>query len=183
MVSTPRESLLFRFNSPATVTRLNPEVAGLTLDKPTIALANIRKRLLKGGKSTYSDSSCIVQVTAGAVTLVEYDSQLEMFHRVGPSWTPGSQESAWMGRRIVAASINPSQIVVALSGGAVVLLNLNDDGHLSFVQYVYHSYKSRLVADDMQTSRIWSIGDISDFMRHIRFFQKLFHVHRRGFLE
>lgn len=167
MVSTLRESLLFRFDSPATLTRLNPEVAGLTLDKPTIALANIRKRFQKpGGKSTYSDSPCIVQVTANAVTLVEYDPQLEIFHRVGPHWTPGAHNPAWMGRRIVAASINPGQIVVALSGGVIVVLNLNDNGHLSFKQYVYHPIGYWLVTDGMQASRIRSVRDISAFMRH-----------------
>ncbi|KAF7790799.1 hypothetical protein EIP86_001756 [Pleurotus ostreatoroseus] len=134
-ISTLRESLLFRLDGRTSTTRLTPESASFILDKPTIALGNVRKRAIVGGKSTYADSNRIVQVTPHAVTLVEYDPVLETFHRVGPYWTPGTHNVAWAAREIVAASVNATQVVIALSGGAVAVLNLNENGHLTFLQH------------------------------------------------
>ncbi|KAJ3557088.1 hypothetical protein NM688_g1656 [Phlebia brevispora] len=140
LVSTLRESLLFKLDGRNTATQPDPESASFVLSEPTLALANVRKRAVINGKSTYADSPYIVQVTAHAVTLVEYDPALHTFHRTGNAWTPEQHNSTWKGREIVAASLNPSQIVIGLSGnvgftgGAVAVLNLDDKGNLSFIQ-------------------------------------------------
>ncbi len=75
----------------------------------------------------------MVQVTPKSVNLLEYDATLKTFNRVGAGWTP-EQGSNKRPREIVAASVNASQFVVALSGGTVVLLNLGYDDQLNVVK-------------------------------------------------
>ena len=123
-------------------TRVEAASAGFVLNEPTLALANIRKRAIENGRSSYVDSRCVIQVTARTITLVEYDPILQTFNRVGDVWTPEKENAAWKGREIVAASLNPSQFVVALSGGAILLFNTDDKGNLSFVRYVHPSFIS-----------------------------------------
>ena len=106
------------------------------MDEPTIALANVRRRERIGNTSTYVDSPWIVQVTARAVLLLEYDLVQQTFVQVGRPWVPQDYESKWTSKEIVAASINPSQIVIALSGGVVALLNTDAVGGIAFLQCV-----------------------------------------------
>jgi DNA damage-binding protein 1 len=95
-------------------------------------MSNIAKRVPKtSGKSTstYADSSFVVQVTTNEVLLIDVDQSLGIPVIIGKPWTPRSVE-AWQDKQIVAASINASQIMLALSGGVLVLLNLDQNDRL-----------------------------------------------------
>jgi DNA damage-binding protein 1 len=76
----------------------------------------------------YIDSSLVVQVTKNGAVLVEYDMALGEYTKVGDRWEPGGvgRGTGWSGRTVVAAAVNASQIVVALSGARLVLLNLSE---------------------------------------------------------
>lgn len=75
-----------------------------------------------------------MQVTPKGVNLVEYDDALNTFTRVGSGWFLQEQDNpAWKSREIVAAHLNSSQFVLALSRGTVVVLNLKD-GQLNRTQ-------------------------------------------------
>lgn len=71
----------------------------------------------------------MVQVTKSGVALVEYDMALGEYTKAGDGWAPGRVQgigSGWNGRSIVAAGLNASQVVVALSRARLVILNLSD---------------------------------------------------------
>jgi hypothetical protein len=57
-----------------------------------------------------------------------------IFNRIGALWSPPERDG--IHREIVAASLNASQVVVALSGGTVYLLNLGFNGQLNVQKYV-----------------------------------------------
>lgn len=120
------------------MTHIDAASAGFILQEPTLALGNLRRRAVVNGKSTYIDSCYVVQVTARGVLLVEHDADLQIFNKVGDIWLPEMQNILWRHREIVAASLTPSQIVIALSGGGVALLNLDDAGRVCFVQCVHY---------------------------------------------
>jgi len=68
-------------------------------------------------------------VTKTGVALVEYDMALGEHTKVGDGWAPDMDQgvgSGWNGRMIVAAGVNASQVVIALSGARLVLLNLSE---------------------------------------------------------
>lgn len=94
---------------------------------------NLARRTKKPGATslTYEDSPLVVQVTPKRVVLVEYDATLDV-HRVVSEWAPSDQGVTWSGREIVLASVNSSQIVLALKRGRVAVLNLNEEGGLKF---------------------------------------------------
>ena len=133
-VSTLRGSFLFKLDGCDAATHIDSSSAGFVLDEPTLAMRNVRKRVIVDGRSTYGDSPWIVQVTAHAMTLVEYDPVSQMFSRVS-TWTVEGTER-WKGREIVAASVNPSQFIIALSRGVIALFNLEYTGVFNLVQYV-----------------------------------------------
>ncbi len=94
---------------------------------PTLAASNIARRLKNNaGKTSYEDSSLIVQVTEDKVLLLEYDGVLQA-HSVLTSWSPDEHGGEWAGRKIVAAALNPSQFVLGMSRKRLVVLNLSED--------------------------------------------------------
>ena len=103
-------------------------VSGLTSNQPTLALANVMRRVPgMSGASAYVDSPFVVQVTPVRVSVLEMDSELGTTSFVGSLTL---EESPWKNKRVVAASINASQVVVALEGGIIVYFNLDEHGHL-----------------------------------------------------
>lgn len=83
--------------------------------------------------SIYVDSSLVVQVTKSGVGLFEYDMALGEYVKVGDRWTPSKEGTGWTGREIVAADVNSSQFIVALSGCRLVLLNLSEKDEFQLV--------------------------------------------------
>lgn len=133
VVSTLQETHVFRFDNASSISSINGDKnIGFITDLPTIAVSNVVRRTLNAEKkSDYADSSYVIQVVSKGLLLLEYDPGVRQYTRVGELWTlekfadPG-KEGLWKGREIVAASINASQVVLALNWGRVVLLTLND---------------------------------------------------------
>lgn len=103
-------------------------VSGLTSNQPTLALANVMRRVPgMAGASAYVDSSFVVQVTPVGVSVLEMDSELGTTSLIG---SLALEETPLKNKRVVAASINASQVVVALEGGTIIYFNLDEHGHL-----------------------------------------------------
>jgi len=103
---------------------------GLKIHEPTIAFSNTSQRV-KGqdGKTRYVNSSLAVQVTASCLSLLELNEDLQSYVECD-IWkvkenTPGDRSA-----EIVAASINPSQIALAVSGGKKILLSVAENKKL-----------------------------------------------------
>ncbi|TDL17702.1 hypothetical protein BD410DRAFT_901246 [Rickenella mellea] len=93
------------------------DYSGFSVNATTITSANmVRRTVSESRKSEYHDSPYVVQVTLFAVNLIDMDSGREE-----SKWIPGPD------REIVVADISPSQICLALSGGRLVLLTIEDD--------------------------------------------------------
>lgn len=135
LASTVHNSYLLRFDGRDSIVCVDGSAIGLITTERTLALANVPRRMQQqSGPSKYVDSSLIVQVTPKGVNLVEYDDALNTFTRVGSGWFLQEQDNpAWKSREIVAAHLNSSQFVLALSRGTVVVLNLKD-GQLNRTQ-------------------------------------------------
>ncbi|KAI0754895.1 mono-functional DNA-alkylating methyl methanesulfonate N-term-domain-containing protein [Daedaleopsis nitida] len=124
VVSTLRHSLLFSLAGKDSVVHVDPSVAGFSTNVPTLALGNIpRRQVTASGKSIYVDSPLILQVTSEGMHMVEYDPTLRTFGRVA-GWLPKEAGRDFAHREIVAATMNPSQFLVGLSGGRLALFNL-----------------------------------------------------------
>ncbi|KAG1898161.1 CPSF A subunit region-domain-containing protein [Suillus fuscotomentosus] len=133
VVSTLQETHVFRFDNASSISSIDGDKnTGFITDLPTIAVSNILRRTYNAeNKSDYADSSYVIQVISKGLLLLEYDPDVQQYTRIGEPWTlekladPG-KEGLWKGREIVAASINASQVVLALNWGRVVLLTLDD---------------------------------------------------------
>lgn len=91
------------------------EIFGFSRD-PTLAICNMSSIVQVGGKYSYDDSPFVVQVTSNMVLVVNL--------------LTGTRETTWQDHgEIVAASVNPSQICVGLSGRRLVFLKV-DEGKL-----------------------------------------------------
>ena len=102
---------------------------------PTLAASNVVRRLRNtAGRTSYEDSSLVVQVTEKSVLLLEYDDVLGT-HNVLTSWSPENVGGEWTGRTIVAAALNPSQFVLGLSRKRLVLLNLDENNEFQIFRY------------------------------------------------
>lgn len=131
VVSTPRETHLFRVDEDEErLWYMDPiTVSGLVADQHTLALANVMRRLPGvSGASAYSDSSFVIQVTPVGIYALEMDPELGTTSFIGSLVL--EETTAWKGKRVVAASINASQVVIALEGGVIASFSLNEYGHL-----------------------------------------------------
>jgi DNA damage-binding protein 1 len=134
VVSTLQETHVFRFDNASSISSIDGDKnTGFITDLPTIAVSNILRRTRNTeNKSDYLDSSFVIQVVSKGLLLLEYDPGVRQYSRASELWTlekfadPG-KEGLWKGREIVAASINASQVVLALNWGRVVVLTLNVD--------------------------------------------------------
>ncbi|KAG2010117.1 pre-mRNA-splicing factor rse1, variant 2 [Coprinopsis cinerea AmutBmut pab1-1] len=130
VASTHDRTLLFRIKDDGrntTFTLLDSTAArDFITDQPTVALANVRKRVSVERKSVYRDCNWVVQVTDNVVNLLEHDVVLGGFNKRA-SWSPPSSVAP-RPVEIVAADINPTQVVLALSGGRLVVLRHNEEG-------------------------------------------------------
>jgi DNA damage-binding protein 1 len=87
---------------------------------PTLAFGNVARRVVgANGKSSYSNSRLVVQITPKGALLLEYDITMGAYMQ-RDRWEP-------RGTEVVAGSVNPSQMVLALDGGKLVALNIMED--------------------------------------------------------
>ncbi|KAG1776175.1 CPSF A subunit region-domain-containing protein [Suillus placidus] len=134
VVSTLQETHVFRFDNASSISSIDGDKnTGFITDLPTIAVSNILRRTRNAEKkSDYADSRFVIQVVSKGLLLLEYDPGVRQYSRVSELWTLEKfadlgKEGLWKGREIVAASINASQVVLALNWGRVVLLTLDVD--------------------------------------------------------
>ncbi|KAI0051144.1 hypothetical protein FA95DRAFT_1535299 [Auriscalpium vulgare] len=134
LVTKGQRSLLFQLLNSTTISHVGSG-AGFITNQPTLAAANISKKVRKpGSKTTYEDSPYVVQVTPTRVVLVEHDATLET-HSSVTEWVPRSEGNTWAGREIVAAALNGSQIVLALERGRIAILTLDNPRQFSLFCY------------------------------------------------
>lgn len=125
-------------------------VSGLTANQPTLALANVMRRVPgMSGASAYVDSSFVVQVTPVGVSVLEMDPELGATSFIGSLIL---EETPWRNKRVVVASINASQVVIALEGGVILYFNLDEYGHLQRRQQVT-TFPYAADDDDFPTER------------------------------
>ncbi|GLB38302.1 putative CPSF A subunit region [Lyophyllum shimeji] len=126
LASTLEASHLFRIDDAGGDTTLThvqetglTDKSGLITNLPTLAFGNVTHRV-KGpsGKANYLNSQLVVQVTRQGATLLQYDVATGLFQQVA-GWTLN-------GLQVVAASVNPSQVLLALNGGRLVCLGMED---------------------------------------------------------
>ncbi|KAI0061660.1 hypothetical protein BV25DRAFT_1857049 [Artomyces pyxidatus] len=129
-----QDTLLFRLDGPTAISHVEPSAAGFVTSAPTLAASNVARRVEKEGRSLYEDSPFIVQVTPKRIVLVEYDATLDT-HNIVSQWSPKDQGAGWVGRDIVAASLNPSQFALGLTGGRLAVLRLDISGKFSLFNH------------------------------------------------
>ena len=128
--------MLFSLDGPDNLSAVPVETAGFD-PSPTLAASNVARRLRNpAGRTSYEDSSLVVQVTEKRVLLLEYDEVLRT-HSVLTSWSPENVGGEWAERTIVAAALNPSQFVLGLSRKRLVLLNLDENNKFQIFRYSY----------------------------------------------
>ncbi|KAF9454820.1 hypothetical protein P691DRAFT_716708 [Macrolepiota fuliginosa MF-IS2] len=111
----------------------NAITKGLITGEPTIAFANVAHRVRgQDGKARYMNSSLIVQVTGSGASLLELDEGLQVYSQVD-RWDVKANVTDDPSAEIVAASINPSQVALAVNGGKLVLLSITEDKKLRIV--------------------------------------------------
>jgi DNA damage-binding protein 1 len=136
LATNSQGTILFSLDLPDNLSVVPAETAGFD-PSPTLAASNIARRFRNtAGRTSYGDSSLVVQVTEKSVLLLEYDDVLQT-HSVLTSWSPENEGGEWAERTIVAAALNPSQFVLGLSRKRLVLLNLDEDNKFQIFRYSY----------------------------------------------
>jgi DNA damage-binding protein 1 len=134
LATNSQGTILFSLDRPDNLSAVPVGTAGFD-PSPTLAALNVARRLRNtAGRTTYEDSSLVVQVTEKRVLLLEYDDVLKA-HSVLTSWSPNNVGEEWAERTIVAAALNPSQIVLGLSRKRLVLLNLDENNEFQMLRY------------------------------------------------
>lgn len=138
LVSTAYESYVLRLDGQDSFSKLEAADNSFVTTTPTLALSNMSRRKIttSGGKTTssYVDSTLVVQVTSNGIRVLAYEEGTGIFHVVGGGWSPDSLDHSWQGREVIAASVNPSQIVLAFSRGRLALFNLTDDKNVNLLK-------------------------------------------------
>jgi len=122
LMSTVNETHIFQIiDSKAGVkfNRLDVGVmSGLISNQPTLAFSNFYERQ----NGVYVDSSLVVQVVPSGAFLLEWDPSLNIYVERASWEVKNASPSHNKPLEIVAASVNGSQVALALSGGNVVVL-------------------------------------------------------------
>lgn len=122
LVSTLQASHLFRIdNSGNNTTLSHMQESGLATNQRTLAFGNVMRRLDNGGYSALN-SQLVVQVTPEGVLLLDYDMTLDVYEHCG-GFKPDNAT-------VVAADVNSSQVLLALSNRHLVLLSVQQNNTL-----------------------------------------------------
>ncbi|KAJ7164666.1 CPSF A subunit region-domain-containing protein [Mycena crocata] len=125
LVSTLQETHAFEITGADTLQAVETISEGFapgrTLAARNVQRATVVRPRVRGEleRIEYKDTPLVVQVTAKGAFLVEFemDTYMKVYHYDPASRIPGLQ--------VVAASINPTQTVLALSNGTLLCLELN----------------------------------------------------------
>lgn len=143
IISTLNETHLFKLaGSLDSIEHVDAEAGGRSHVGPTLAVSNIPK-LIPGNASkpnaTYENSTFVIKVTTTEVICFDFDHVLGDPNII-ETWSPKEQSTVWHSKYIVAASVNPSQILLALNGGILVSLRFNGAGGFELLQCVSTSH-------------------------------------------
>jgi len=134
LATNSKETTLFGLDLSDSLSVIPAQTAGFD-PSPTLAASNVARRVKNvAGRTSYEDSSLVVQVTEKGVFLLEYDDVLQA-HSILTSWSPDKLGGEWAERTIVAAALNPSQFVLGLSRKRLVLLNLDENKKFQIFRY------------------------------------------------
>ncbi|TFK20000.1 hypothetical protein FA15DRAFT_673909 [Coprinopsis marcescibilis] len=132
IASTHERSMLFQINDAGdntTFSLLDPTAArDLVTKEPTIAFRNVPQRVSVIRELKYVNSNWVVQVTVSGVYLLELDPVMGGFTERA-KWTPPVLPGTSKPCEIMVASVNASQVFLALNGGRVLVLRFNEGGH------------------------------------------------------
>ncbi|KAF5382718.1 hypothetical protein D9615_002834 [Tricholomella constricta] len=134
LVSTLDATHLFRINDAGGDTTLTyvqetgiTENSGLITNLPTLAFGNVSRRVIgASGIASYVNSQQVVQVTRKEVLLLECDIASGSYQQL-TKWAFND------GLEVTAASVNPSQVILASRGGRLVALGMTDDNQFRVV--------------------------------------------------
>ncbi|KAG6878094.1 hypothetical protein C0993_012421 [Termitomyces sp. T159_Od127] len=126
LVSTLEKTHLLRINDAGSSTTLTyvketglTHDSGLVTDVPTLAFGNVARRVIgSSGKPAYQNSQFVVQVTKKGAIMYKYDTFTKLYEKIAGSDLSGSE--------VVAADLNASQVFLALAGGRLVALTIED---------------------------------------------------------
>ncbi|KAH9080524.1 mono-functional DNA-alkylating methyl methanesulfonate N-term-domain-containing protein [Lactarius deliciosus] len=107
LATNAQETVLFSLDQPDTLSVIPTEAMHFDVS-PTLAASNIARRLNNSGRTSYEDS---------------------------PPGVPTNKVGKWAGRKIVAAALNPSQIVLGMSRKRLAVLNLSENNEFQIFRY------------------------------------------------
>lgn len=127
LMSTVNETHIYQIIDSETGVEFNRldvgAMSGLKSNQPTLAFSNFFQRQ----NGAYVDSSLVVQVVPSGAFLLEWDSSLNIYVERA-SWEVKSvPPSHGKPLEIVAASVNGSQVALALSGGNIIMLCIENN--------------------------------------------------------
>ena len=127
VVSTLNETHLFQISDQGTNTSFrrveNMPYSGFVTKKPTLAFSNFYRRL----EGQYVDSSLVVQVVPSGAFLLEWDATMGNYMERSAWKVENARSYDARPVEIVAASINGSQVALALNGGRRALLCIQNN--------------------------------------------------------
>lgn len=98
-------------------------MSGLISNQPTLAFSNFYQRQ----NGVYVNSSLVVQVVPNGAFLLEWDLLLNIYVERASWEVKNAPPSHNKPLEIVAASVNGSQVALALSGGNIVVLCIENN--------------------------------------------------------
>ncbi|KDR82646.1 hypothetical protein GALMADRAFT_837022 [Galerina marginata CBS 339.88] len=146
LLSTLSETHLFQITDGGPTISLKREsgssaMGGLISNQPTLAFSNFCKR----ENGAYYHSNLVVQVVQTGAFLLEWDISLGAYVERASWEVKSTARPDSRPLEIVAASINLSQVALALSGGTLVLLCI-ENGVRQFKQLLTHSTQAEISA-------------------------------------
>ncbi|KAF8967077.1 CPSF A subunit region-domain-containing protein [Flammula alnicola] len=145
LISTVDESHLFRINDSGNTITLQREefgpTSGFIANQTTLAFSNFYKR----ENGVYGNSRLVVQVVPTGAFLLEWDTTMKMYLERASWEVKNIPPSHNRPLEIVAASANASQVALALSGGNLVLLCIENNA-AQFKQLATHVTHSEISA-------------------------------------
>ena len=121
-MSTVNETHIFQVIDSETGVKFNRldvgVMSGLRSNQPTLAFSNFCRRQ----NGAYVNSSLVVQVIPSGAFLLEWDSSLNIYVERASWEVKSAPPSNNKPLEIVAASVNGSQVALALSGGNITVL-------------------------------------------------------------
>lgn len=130
-MSTNRSTHLFEIDDSGSTTTITPvdsaTIQSLVTREATLAFSNLARRSSVGGTSVYKNSPLVVQVVASGARLLKSNTAFGGYELVAEYPVLSNVPYGQRPLEVVAASANASQLVMAASGGKLILWRLGDN--------------------------------------------------------